>query len=40
LPLGLKLEPIVTTAPAVSKNNTQFKGGQNGLDNNHRALLI
>jgi len=28
---GLRLEPIFTTAPAASKNNTQFKSHQIGL---------
>jgi len=28
-PFGLRLEPIFNTAPAASKNNAQFKSGQN-----------
>ena len=35
-----KLEPIYTTAPAASKNDAQFKSGQNQLKSNHFALLI
>ncbi len=30
----------LNTAPAASKNNAKFKGGQNWNKNNHQALLI
>jgi len=29
---GFRLKPIFSTAPAASKNNAQFKRGQNQLD--------
>ncbi len=35
-----RLKPIYTTAPAASKNDAQFKSGQNRLENNHLASLI
>ncbi len=35
-----RLEPIYTTAPTTSKNNAQFKSGQNRLKNNQLASLI
>jgi len=34
------LEPIYTTAPPASKNDAQFKSGQNWLKKNQLALLI
>jgi len=35
-----RLEPDFTTAPAASKNDTQFKSGQIQLKNNQLTLLI
>jgi len=37
---GFKLEPILNTAPAASKNTAWFKSGQNRPKNNHLASLI
>jgi hypothetical protein len=34
------LEPVYTTAPAVTKNNAWFKSGQNWLKNIHIGSLI
>jgi hypothetical protein len=38
--LDFKLEPIFSTAPATSKNNSHYKTSQNSLKNNHLATLI
>ncbi len=35
-----QLEPIFNTAPAASKNDAQFKSGQNQLDNKQLTSLI
>jgi len=37
---GSMLEPIYTTAPAASKNDTRLKGGQNLRKDNHLTSLI
>jgi len=37
--IGFRLEPIYTTAPAASKNDSRLSG-QNRLKNNHIASLI
>jgi len=34
------LEPIFATDPAVAKNDTPYKSGQNWLENNHLATRI
>jgi len=34
-----KIESIFATASAASKNDTSFKNGQKGLENNHLASL-
>jgi hypothetical protein len=34
---GFRLEPIFITAPAASKNDAQFKSGQNQLKNKQFA---
>ncbi len=38
--LDFRREPIYTTAPAATKNDAQFKSGQNQLKNKQLALLI
>jgi len=35
---GVKLQPFLCMAIAVSKNNAQFKSAKNQLKNNHLAI--